>query len=887
MNRLLHWVGYAKADDVPVKEDVQTQGLTRPFSYRSLSDVNLADLTETVAEKVLSTRTRSFPDLLVDPREPAPCSNNDSPFSDLAETPPEMTDAELAKAKLSKSRVPFLTRRIQPAIASELPSKSFSVGEFKISWQNGPTGAGLRIRNNLVPECDFSTPLGSAFIRSGFYAFTVDGTHSSFSINHQKEAMSKQTVDSIESDGHCLKIQGIVKTLDGTEHEYELTLQPEDARNLDFKLQIKGDKKCFSELVFTRDGETPLTGFGEQFTHMDMNGKLVPMLTEEGGVGRGQWPISPLVGLVVPGAQGSPMSTYFPMSVGHNGRGTWIVDNTEYHEYDARTPGQLKILSFSPELRGHLIAAAKPPERVDAIGDVLGRLPKLPDWSQHGAIVGIQGGREVVMKRLASLQKSNVPISALWIQDWIGQRRTNYCLQLWWNYELDPDHYPDILEMRAALKAQNIRLLGYVNPMIVDITDKEKCTRNFFEEGKKNGYFVKNKEGEPYPIHVTIYGHLVDLTNPEARAWYKDIIKSSFLKAGLDGDLIFDGGMMDFGEGLPFDAVLHDGTPGEVYHNQYPVEWARLVNEVRKELGQDELLFFHRSGFTGSPEVVSTVWAGDQNHTYDRYDGLHSALIGMLTAGMSGLSHSHSDIGGYTTLARRGIGYKRPEHLQRAWMEFSAFTSLFRSHEGSEPDQNVQVYTNERTRSLFGRCARIFAGLAKYRSRLFVAANLRSQPVNPALGFYYPDDKRSEKCDNEFMLGPDVLMAPTLSHWQGLVGRNVYLPPGKWVHMWTGEVYGSDDDPADPGAQGEDHWFRSAPGQPTAFVRKGSALEKELPKEFGRWGIGCFGAPDSEWPPTDANLNPYMFGNGLYPQVDQSERLVNMTTDAFGNQPLN
>jgi alpha-glucosidase (family GH31 glycosyl hydrolase) len=50
-----------------------------------------------------------------------------------------------------------------------------------------------------------------------------------------------------------------------------------------------------------------------------------------------------------------------------------------------------------------------------------------------------------------------------------------------------------------------------------------------------------------------------------------------------------------------------------------------------------------------SPSVTSLFWMGDQLTTFDRYDGMHSALIGLLNGGYSGFSIGHSDIGGYTT----------------------------------------------------------------------------------------------------------------------------------------------------------------------------------------------------------------------------------------------
>jgi alpha-glucosidase (family GH31 glycosyl hydrolase) len=40
------------------------------------------------------------------------------------------------------------------------------------------------------------------------------------------------------------------------------------------------------------------------------------------------------------------------------------------------------------------------------------------------------------------------------------------------------------------------------------------------------------------------------------------------------------------------------------------------------------------------------MWLGDQLVSWDAHDGLKSALLGMVQGGLSGLSMSHSDIGG-------------------------------------------------------------------------------------------------------------------------------------------------------------------------------------------------------------------------------------------------
>ena len=57
-----------------------------------------------------------------------------------------------------------------------------------------------------------------------------------------------------------------------------------------------------------------------------------------------------------------------------------------------------------------------------------------------------------------------------------------------------------------------------------------------------------------------------------------------------------------------------------------------------------------RSGSTFSTSVTPLFWLGDQMVTWDKYDGLASAIIGLLSSGIVGFTLTHSDIGGYTSL---------------------------------------------------------------------------------------------------------------------------------------------------------------------------------------------------------------------------------------------
>ena len=61
----------------------------------------------------------------------------------------------------------------------------------------------------------------------------------------------------------------------------------------------------------------------------------------------------------------------------------------------------------------------------------------------QGLILGIQGGTDRVFSGV-TLQEEQATLSAMWMQDWQGQREVAqgfYLKILWWNWELDDSRY--------------------------------------------------------------------------------------------------------------------------------------------------------------------------------------------------------------------------------------------------------------------------------------------------------------------------------------------------------------------------------------------------------------------------------------------------------------
>lgn len=157
--------------------------------------------------------------------------------------------------------------------------------------------------------------------------------------------------------------------------------------------------------------------------------------------------------------------------------------------------------------------------------------------------------------------------------------------------------------------------------------------------------------------------------------------------------------MLDFGEYTPFDVTTYSNEDPYKFHNAFPIEWAKLNREAEILSGKgDEIVAFMRSGSTLSPTYTDLFWMGDQLTTFDRFDGMWSAMIGLLNGGVSGFSMGHSDIGGYTSVHEGVITITRDKETLLRWIELTTFADVvMRSHPSNLPSANWQIYDDAET----------------------------------------------------------------------------------------------------------------------------------------------------------------------------------------------
>lgn len=666
-----------------------------------------------------------------------------------------------------------------------VPSQ-FQTGRFVLDW-NPEQGGQLTVTHRDFPGITiWETPPGAAFVFAGTGRESITEHRGLFTITDRRDKhFTEQFLETIDYDGASVQLKGVLKNPESASSvPYLFSLWSCSENQLEFHFTSPSSAINRLYLSCASEQDEHVFGFGEQFTCCNLKGKRVPIFVSEQGIGRGKQPLTFLINLVA-GAGGNWHTTYAPAP--HyltNRMRSLFLETHAYSVFDLRKKTLIQISLYDKEMRGRFLAGDTPPRLISEYTAAIGRQRALPDWLLEGAVIGMQGGTDKVRSVWEKLKRHDVPVAAFWLQDWVGQRETFVGRQLWWNWELDRVHYPGWETLVQDLATNNIRVMTYVNPFFIDPEGHKPYARNLFREALGADYLVKNNQQQPYLVKNTDFSAaILDLTNPFARNWMKGILREQVLSTGASG------WMADFGEALPCDARLYSGEPASLVHNRYPELWAQLNREVidEAEHGAD-LVFFTRSGYLETPKYSTLCWQGDQMTSWDNYDGIKSAVTGLLSGGFSGFAFNHSDIGGYTSVSTPFYSITRDRELLLRWMELNAFTVVFRTHEGINPEANHQFYSDDATLAHFSRCAKIYAAWKDYRKFLVREASQTGLPVVRHPFIHYPTDPiLSDVTFQQFMIGQVFMFAPVLDPDTESV--SCHLPHGQWTHLWTKQTY--------------------------------------------------------------------------------------------------
>ncbi len=341
--------------------------------------------------------------------------------------------------------------------------------------------------------------------------------------------------------------------------------------------------------------------------------------------------------------------------------------------------------------------------------------------------------------------------------------------------------WPDPKGMVDWLHAQNIRILLWQIPALKAAEGVHPQHDNDRDHFLKSGFAVADPDGTPHAIRPFWFrgGEIWDVTNPAARAWWLN--KRAYL---LD-DMGIDGFKTDGGEHLWSEEVrFADGRRGDEVWNEYAQLYSQayfdFANRNQPAGEGPQAITFSRAGFTGS-QRSPLHWAGDENSTWDAYR--HSILAG-LSAGLSGIPFWTWDFGGFSGEIPSAELYLRATAMA-AFCPVMQYHAEFNAHRTPSRDRtpwNIQARTgDERVLPVFRFFVNVRHNLLPYLWQEAQHAAATGQPMMRSLQLLAP-----EASTYAYFLGRDLLVVPVVE--PGATEWPVYLPVGRWVNLWDGEL---------------------------------------------------------------------------------------------------
>lgn len=456
--------------------------------------------------------------------------------------------------------------------------------------------------------------------------------------------------------------------------------------------------------------------------------------------------------------------------------------------FDNPSRGYIDIGSSRPEILEagfssgavdvYIIPGKNPDEILQNYTALTGRQPLPPRWA-FGNFISRFGYRsqqqaEEVVKRM---KQDSFPADAVIIDlFWFGDSIRGTLGNLDWNRS----KWPSPEAMISHFKNQDIHTILVTEPFILE------GTKNYTSSLP---YLATDSAGKPFTLQDFYFGKggLVDLFRPDAQQWFWQ-----FYKKQMDNGV--GGWWGDLGEPEKHPSAMYHNlasfgvsrrmTADEV-HNMYGHQWSKMLSQnFTREYPNTRLFYLNRAGFAGSQRFSVFPWTGDVGRNWS---GLRAQLYNLQSMSLSGIPYVHSDAGGF------GGGENDPE-LYTRWLQFAAFTPIFRPHGTALGDLEPTVkdipseptFQDEPYKSMARNTIKQRYALLPYNYSLSFQQTAFGKPLIRPLFYYDFADTILLHAQDEYMWGDAFLVAPVVE--PGAKQRKLYLPAGNWYSFQTNET---------------------------------------------------------------------------------------------------
>ena len=426
-----------------------------------------------------------------------------------------------------------------------------------------------------------------------------------------------------------------------------------------------------------------------------------------------------------------------------------------------------------------ITAGDTPAEIEEAYANATGKVPMMPEYGMGFWQCKLRyQTQDEILEVAREYHRRGLPVDVIVVDFFHWPHEGD------WKFDLD--YWPEPEKMVRELKEMGMHLMVSIWPTVDGESEN-------YEEMEELGYLTRSEHGKR--LGQLGNAAIIDVTNPDGREYVWSKIKKNYYEKGIH---IFwlDEAEPEF-TGYEFSHYRYFRGADMEVGNIYPKEYARMAYEGMEKEGQENILNLLRCAWAGSQRYGTLVWSGDIDSSFR---SLRNQLAAGLNMGISGIPWWTTDIGGF-----HGGNIHDPkfhEVLVR-WFEFGAFCPVMRLHGFREPfkaplgttgggkhnsgaENEIWSY-GEEVYKICEKYIHLRERIRPYVRQIMEEAHEKGTPAMRPLFYDFPEDEKAWKIEDEYMFGPDLLVAPVL--YEDQRERTLYLPEGLWRNINDNREY--------------------------------------------------------------------------------------------------
>ena len=332
--------------------------------------------------------------------------------------------------------------------------------------------------------------------------------------------------------------------------------------------------------------------------------------------------------------------------------------------------------------------------------------------------------------------------------------------------------------------------------LMVSVWPQVSLASENYQEMRDNNLLVRSESGVDVQMRFQDPCVFYDTTNPAAREYVWEKCRQNYYDLGVR-TFWLDEAEPEY-EVYDYANYRYHLGPNLQIGNLYPQLYARGFYEGQVAAGQTDPVNLVRCAWAGSQRYGALVWSGDIHSTWEDFRAQITAGLHM---GIAGIPWWTTDIGGFYGGDPDDEGFR--ELLVR-WFQWGTFCPVMRLHGYRLPetpithadgrpncptggDNEVWSY-GEEVYEILSTYLQLRERMRPYVRELMGQAHEHGDPVIRPMFYGYPEDERSWMVDDQFLFGPDLLVAPVVQ--PGARQREVHLAAGAtWTELHSGRTF--------------------------------------------------------------------------------------------------